>query len=143
MNNFLILFIALVATGFLVSAVISVSAYKAYMSNEFIKRENDDSILRQKFFTLLSYTFSKVMYAAVIVFIVFNNAIAIETVKTALIILGAVSLVVMIVQGDIIKDDVVKGALDKPELYSKTVLKISVAEAFVIFALIYAFIKLQ
>lgn len=141
MNIYLIIMFAAVIAGFAIAASISIGAYREYIGNDLIKKENSEKFLKGKFFVLVAYVSSKIFYAAVVAFIPMIDNIGYEKVKFPFIIFGIAAFLSMILQGIVLKKDTLAGALDNANQYSKVILKIGLCEAISVLALIYIFLS--
>ena len=141
MNIFLIIMFAAVIAGFALAASIAIGAYREYIGNDLIRKENSEKFLKGKFFVLVGYIFSKVMYAAVIFLMTKTAPFDIEAVKMSLLVFGAAAFLTMLLQGSVIKKETLAGALDNANQYSKVILKLGLCEVISVLALIYIFLS--
>lgn len=140
MTGYYMTMLAAVIVGFAISAAECIRAYKEYVGNDFIKKENSEKEIRKKFITLIGDVSTAIFYAIVLVF-VSGQASDTERMKLALLIFTAVTFVCMLLQGRIIKKDVLSGALDDSNKYGITLVKISICEVAIIISLVFAFIS--
>ena len=143
MNIYLIIMFAAVAAGFALAASISIGAYKEYIGNDLIKKENSEKFLKGKFFVLEGYIAAKVFYAGVIFLMTRTISFDIEAVKMSLLVFGAAAFLTMLLQGIIIKKDTLAGALDNANQYSKVIIKLGLTEAITVLALMYVLLSFR
>ena len=143
MNIYLIIMFAAVAAGFAIAASISIGAYKEYIGNDLIKKENSEKFLKGKFFVLVGYIAAKVFYAGIIFLMTRTISFDIEAVKMSLLVFGAAAFLTMLLQGIIIKKDTLAGALDNANQYSKVILKLGLTEAITVLALMYVLLSFR
>lgn len=143
MNIYLIIMFAAVAAGFALAASIAIGAYKEYIGNDLIRKENSEKFLKGKFFVLVGYIAAKVFYAGVIFLMTRTISFDIEAVKMSLLVFGAAAFLTMLLQGMIIKKDTLAGALDNANQYSKVILKLGLTEAIAVLALMYVFLSFR
>lgn len=143
MNIYLIIMFAAVAAGFAIAASISIGAYKEYIGNDLIKKENSEKFLKGKFFVLVGYIAAKVFYAGIIFLMTRTISFDIEAVKMSLLVFGAAAFLTMLLQGIIIKKDTLAGALDNANQYSKVIIKLGLTEAITVLALMYVLLSFR
>lgn len=141
MNIYLIIMFAAVAAGFALAASISIGAYKEYIGNDLIKKENSEDVLKGKFIVLASSIFTKVMYAAVIFLMTKTSSISVETMKLPVLAFSAAAFITMLLQGIVLKKETLAGALDDANMNSKLIIKVMSCEAICVLAFIYIFLS--
>ena len=144
MADYVIIMVAAAAIGFIFAAVNIINAYKIFTSDDLRSFNNPKNILRNKLITFIGYPLADLVFAVLCAAMIYvNNDGYSMSMKIPCYIMGIAALISSVLQGIILKKDIINGALDDNKMFSNTVFKVCGISVISMAALIYFFIQLK